>query len=107
MLLARMCFSQFAVITMKSSNGKNLRYWPFVRGIHLSPVNFPHKGQWHGALVFFFICALINGWVNNREAGDSRRHRAQYDAMVMLCGLREKKLIFDTMNYDMDKQVLS
>ena len=23
-----------------------LRYWPFVRGIHRSPVNSPHKGQW-------------------------------------------------------------
>ena len=21
------------------------RYWPFVREIHRSPVNFPHKGQ--------------------------------------------------------------
>ena len=21
------------------------RYWPFVRGIHRSPVNSPHKGQ--------------------------------------------------------------
>ena len=29
------------------------RYWPFVRGIHRSPVNSPHKGQWHGALMFF------------------------------------------------------
>ena len=26
------------------------------------------------------ICAWINGWVNNREAGDLRRHRAHYDA---------------------------
>ena len=34
------------------------RYWPFVRGIHLSPVNSPHKGQWHGALMFSLICAL-------------------------------------------------
>ena len=25
-------------------------YWPFVRGIHRSPVNSPHKGQWHGTL---------------------------------------------------------
>ena len=25
------------------------RYWPFVRGTHQSPVNFPHKGQWRGA----------------------------------------------------------
>ena len=26
-------------------------YWPFVRGIHRSPVNYPHKGQWRGALM--------------------------------------------------------
>ena len=24
-------------------------YWPFVRGIHRSPVNSPHKGLWRGA----------------------------------------------------------
>ena len=41
------------------------RYWPFVRGIHRSPVNSPHKGQWRGALVFSFICAWINGWVQS------------------------------------------
>ena len=29
------------------------------------------------------IYASINGWVNNREAGDLRRHRAQYDVIVM------------------------
>ena len=55
------------------------RYWPFVRGIHRSPVNSPQKGQWRGALMFFFICVWINGWVNNHEAGDLRRHRAHYD----------------------------
>ena len=32
-------------------------YWRFVRGIHRSPVNSPHKGQWHGALMFALICA--------------------------------------------------
>ena len=32
------------------------RYWPFVRVIHRSPVDSTHKGQWHGALMFF-ICA--------------------------------------------------
>ena len=31
------------------------RYWPFVRGIHQSPVNSPHKGQWRGALIFFYL----------------------------------------------------
>ena len=59
------------------------RYWPFVRGIHWSPVNSPHKGQWRGALMFSLICARINGWVNNGEAGDLRRHRAHYDVIVM------------------------
>ena len=32
---------------------------------------------------FFFICVWINGWVNNREAGDLRRNRAHYDVIVM------------------------
>ena len=59
------------------------RYWPFVRGIHRSPVNSPHKGQWRGALICSLICVWINGWVNNREAGDLRRYRAHYDVSVM------------------------
>ena len=29
------------------------------------------------------ICAWINGWVNNRNAGDLRPHRAHYDVTVM------------------------
>ena len=52
------------------------RNWPFVRGIHRSPVNSPHKGQWRGALMFSLIWAWINVWVNNGEAGGLRRHRA-------------------------------
>ena len=59
------------------------RYWPFVRGIHRSPVNSPHKGQWRGAFMFSFICAWINRWVNNREGGDLRRYRTHYDVIVM------------------------
>ena len=43
----------------------------------------PHKGQWRGALMFTLICARINGWVNNREAGDLRRYRTHYDVIVM------------------------
>ena len=33
-------------------------YWPFVWGIHRSPVISHHKGQWRGALMFSLICAL-------------------------------------------------
>ena len=62
------------------------RYWPFVREIHRSPVNSPQKGQRRRALMFSLICAWINGWVNNREAGDLIRHHAHYDVIVMLPG---------------------
>ena len=58
--------------------------WHFVRGIHRWPVNSPHKGQWRGALMFSLICAWINGWVNNRDAGDLRLHRANYDVTIMI-----------------------
>ena len=60
------------------------RNWPFVREIHRSPVNSPHKGQWRGALMFSLICVWINDWVNNREAGDLRRYRA-HSVIVMAC----------------------
>ena len=60
-----------------------LRNWPFVREIHRSPVNFPHNGQWRGALMFSLIHAWINDWVNNREAGDLRRQHGHYDVIVM------------------------
>ena len=52
-------------------------------------VNSPHKGQWRGALMFTLICAGINDWVNNREAGDLRRHLDHYDVSVMV-----PKLVF-------------
>ena len=51
------------------------RYWPFVRGIHRSPVNYPYKGQWRGALMFSLIWVWINDLVNKGEAGDLRRYR--------------------------------
>ena len=61
------------------------RYWPFVWGIHWWPVNSPHKGQWHGALMLSLILDWINGWVDNREAGDLRCHHAHFDIIVMVC----------------------
>ena len=56
------------------------RYWPFVRGIHRSRVNTPHKGLWRGASTLSLICAWTNGRANNRNTGrlrnnhSSRRH---------------------------------
>ena len=56
------------------------RYWSFVRGIHRSPMNSPHKGQWRGALMFSLISPWTNGY---RDAGELRRYRAHYDVTVM------------------------
>ena len=36
------------------------------------------------SLIFAWINDWTNGWVNNREAGDLRRHRRHYDVTVML-----------------------
>ena len=41
------------------------RYWPSVRGIHRSPVNSPHKGQWpwwrHQMKTFSALLAICAG----------------------------------------------
>ena len=43
------------------------RYWPFMRGIHRSPVDFPHKGQWVALWFIFDLC------LNKRLSKQSRR----------------------------------
>ena len=72
-------------IMMTSSNGNIFRVTGPLRGEFPDHrwLNYPHKGQWRGALMFCLIRAWINGWVNNREIGDLRPHRAHYDVIVM------------------------
>ena len=48
--------------------------------------------------MFSLICVWINGWVNNREAGDLRRYHAHYYAIVMrktnaLCSIKQTVLL--------------
>ena len=56
------------------------RYWPVVRGIHRSPVNSPHKGQWRRALMFSLICACKRlskqswGWCSETPSLSLWRH---------------------------------
>ena len=72
------------------------RHLPFVRGIHRSPVNPPHKGQWRGALMFSYICAWTNSWANSKDAGYLRRYREHYDVTVMarLADSLHERLVF-------------
>ena len=59
------------------------RYWPFVRVIHRSPVNSPHKASDAELWCFLWSAPWINGWGNDHEARDSRRHPCHYDVTVM------------------------
>ena len=48
-----------------------LLYWPFVRGIHWSPVDSSHTGQCCGALMRNYgTCFPRNGCANSRDAGE-------------------------------------
>ena len=60
---------------MTSPNGTIFRITGHLREV---TGEFPHKGQWRGAL----ICAWMNDYVNTREAGDLRRHHAHYDIIL-------------------------
>ena len=53
-----------------------------------SPVTgeFPAHRPVTRSFAVSLICAWINGWVNNGEAGDLRRHCANYDVTVMKYG---------------------
>ena len=82
--------SEWLTPMITSSNGNIFRVtgplcgeFTGVRGIPRSPVNSPNKGQWRGALMFSLICIWINGWVNNREAGDLRCHHTHHNVIVM------------------------
>ena len=69
-------------------------YWPFVRGIHWSLVNSPHKGQWRGA--FMILCAWINSCVDNWDAGDLRCLRAHCGVTVIEGSAWNKSLHINT-----------
>ena len=70
--------SRCSLVMMTSSSGNIFR------------VTGPLCGEFTGnrwiprTKMFSLICAWINGWVNNCEVGDLRRHRAHYDIIVMV-----------------------
>ena len=69
-------------LMMTSSNGKIFRIMALCTGNCQSSVNSSHKGQWRGVLGFSLMCAWTNGWVNNRDPCDLRRHGAYYDVIA-------------------------
>ena len=69
-----------------------LRNWPFMRGIHRSPVNSPTKASDAEFWCFLWSASWLNG-ANNREAGDLRRHRAHYDVIVVFFKLGDHNVM--------------
>ena len=79
------------------------RYWPFVRGIHRSPVNSPHKGQWRGALMFSLICVLNKrlskqswGWWFETPKRSLWRHCNVMSQFIHIPASALSRLIFST-----------
>ena len=68
---------------MTSSNGNIFRVTGRLCGEFTGPGEFPTQRPVTRSFDFSLICVSINGWVNNREAGDLRRYRAHYDVIVM------------------------
>ena len=67
---------------MTSSNGNIFRVTGHLCGEFTGPRWIPRTKASDADLDVF--CARINGWVNNREAGDLRRYRTHYDVIVMM-----------------------
>ena len=66
---------EMAIHMLTSSNGNIFRVTGHLCGEFTGQWWIPHtQSQWRGALMFSLICASINGWVNNGEAGDLRRY---------------------------------
>ena len=70
---------------MTSSNGNIFRVTGHLCGKFTGPRWITRTKASDAKLWFFsLICARVNCWVNNREAGGLRRHRTHYDVIVML-----------------------
>ena len=54
---------------------------------------------WLGDLLFSFICAWTNGWINNRDAEDFSRHRAHLDVTVFFRPNINRKLFYNVWVY--------
>ena len=102
------CLVTHRIPCMTTSSNGNIfpRYWPLVRRIHRSPVDFPYNGQWREALMFSLSCAWTNSWANYRDISYMGRHRAHYDATAMwlqffiqLLSVNQMKLLMCIQNF--------
>ena len=93
-ILSFMCQIYGLLLSVRMSEVKPNSWWrhqmetfsvllAFCAGNSPDPGEFPSQRPVAWSFDVFLICAWINGWVNNGEASDLRRHRAHYDVTVM------------------------
>ena len=51
---------------------KTVHHWPFVRGIHWSPVDSPHKGPVMYSFGVYFVVTQTSSWTKSQVAGHLR-----------------------------------
>ena len=78
-IFADVRFSAANLRMMTSSNGNIFRVTGPLCGEFTGPGEFPTQRPVTRSFDVSLICVWINGWVNNREAGDLRRYRGHYD----------------------------
>ena len=77
---------------MTLSNGNIFRFTGHLCGKITGHRWIPHTKASDEALMFYYIDALTNRWVNNGEAGDVKHHCTHYDVTVIsLWPLRVRK----------------
>ena len=69
---------------MTSANGNIFRVTGHLCGKFTGRRWIPRtKASDEEVLMFSLICAGIDGWVNNRKAGDLRHHRTHYNVIII------------------------
>ena len=76
-------FNFLAHLMMTSSNGNISALLALCAGNSPVTGEFPPQRPVKRSFDVSLSAPSIKGWVNNREAGDLRRHRARYDVSVM------------------------
>ena len=87
----RFMFNFLMFLMMTSSNGNIFRVTGPLCEELTGPSEFPTQRPVTRRFDFSLICVWINGWVNNREAGDLRRH---HGIIVKLAPLYLHCLVF-------------
>ena len=91
---------------MTSLNGNIFRITGPLWGESTGHRWIPSQRPMTWSFMFSLIYALTNGWANNRDAGNLRRHLAHYDVTVVLKNLHAANYT-SSMAFSLHRQVIT